>query len=339
MKPEIIFQAFFCSLDRLIMKLKLDFDIAKSDAYIKYGQAITSLGSCFTNNMIQKFLMYKFNVVDHKLGTLYNPYSIFNLIKKSLHKTYPESVLIDDMHMSFDLHSDIRAERQTEFNSLCKSRINMLHQGLKESEWLIITLGSAWTHTYLSTNTIVANCHKLPQTLFKKELLSINFILQEFEELQALLTPFNPKLKILFTISPVRHAKEGLPENTLSKATLHLAVHAIVKKFSHCYYFPAYEIMMDELRDYRFYKTDLIHPNELAIDYIWDQLTHTYFDETTFKFYEELKVLLKSIRHRPFNPKSDQHQKFIIKTLNKIRAFSDTIDLTTEIEQLTKLLR
>jgi hypothetical protein len=321
------------------MKFKLVFDIAKSDAYIKYGQAITSLGSCFANNMTRKFLTHKFNVIDHKLGTLYNPYAIFNLIKKALHKTYPKSVLIDGMHMSFDLHSDIRAAHQTEFSSLCESRMNMLHRGLKESEWLIITLGTAWTHTYLSTNNMVANCHKLPQTLFKKELLSVDFILQEFEELQALLNPFNPKLKILFTVSPVRHTKDGLHENTLSKATLHLAVQAIVKKFSHTYYFPAYEIMIDELRDYRFYKTDLIHPNELAIDYIWDQLTHTYFDETTFKFYEELKVVLKSIGHRPFNPNSDQHQKFIIETLNKTRALSDTIDLTTEIEQLTKLLR
>jgi len=321
------------------MKFKLDFDIAKSDAYIKYGQGITSLGSCFANHMTQKFLTYKFNVIDHKLGTLYNPYSIFNLIKKALHKEYPEPILIDGMYMSFDLHSDVRAARQAEFISLCESRINSLHQGLKESEWLMITLGTAWAHTYLSTNTMVANCHKIPQKSFKKELLSVDFILQEFEELQALLTPFNPKLKILFTVSPVRHTKEGLHENTLSKSILHLAVHSLVNKFSHCYYFPAYEIMTDELRDYRFYKTDLIHPNEWAIDYIWDQITHTHFDETTFKLYEKLKVLLKSIEHRPFNPNSDQHQKFIIETLDKTRIFSDTLDLTKEIEQLKKLLR
>ena len=321
------------------MKFKLDFDIAKSDAHINYSQTITSLGSCFADNMTKKLLTHKFNVIDHKLGTLYNPYAIFKLIKKALYKTYPKSVLIDSMYMSFDLHSEIRAAHQTEFSSLCESRMNMLHQGLKKSEWLIITLGTAWTHTLLSTNTMVANCHKLPQTLFKKELLSVDFILQEFKELQALLTPFNPKLKILFTVSPVRHTKDGLHENTLSKATLHLAVKEIVKKFSHCYYFPAYEIMIDELRDYRFYKTDLIHPNELAIDYIWEKITQTYFDETTFKFYEELKALLKSIGHRPFNPNSDQHQKFVIETLNKTRALSDSIDLATEIEQLTKLLR
>ena len=321
------------------MKFKLDFHIAKSDAHINYSQAITSLGSCFADNMTKKLLTHKFNVIDHKLGKLYNPNAIFKLIKKALYKTYPKSVLIDGMYMSFDLHSEIRAAHQTEFSSLCESRMNVLHQGLKESEWLIITLGTAWTHTYLSTNTIVANCHKLPQTLFKKELLSVDFILQEFKELQALLTPFNPKLKILFTVSPVRHTKDGLHENTLSKATLHLAVQDIVKKFSNCYYFPAYEIMIDELRDYRFYKTDLIHPNELAIDYIWEKIAQTYFDETTFKFYEELKVLLKSIEHRPFNPNSDQHQKFVIETLNKTRALSDSINLATEIEQLTKLLR
>ncbi len=321
------------------MKFKLDFDIAKSDAHISYGQAITSLGSCFADNMTQKLLTHKFDVIDHKLGALYNPYAIFNLTKKAIHKTYPTPVLIDGMYMSFDLHSEIRAAQQTEFSSLCKSRMNMLHQGLKESEWLIITLGTAWTHTYLSSNTMIANCHKLPQKLFKKELLSVDFILQEFKELLAVLTPFNPKLKILFTVSPVRHTKDGLHENTLSKATLHLAVQEIVKKFSHCHYFPAYEIMIDELRDYRFYKTDLIHPNELAIDYIWEQLTQIYFDKTTLKFYEELKVLLKSIGHRPLNPNSDQHQKFIFETLNKTRALSGTINLTTEIEKLTRLLR
>ena len=217
--------------------------------------------------------------------------------------------------------------------------MNILHQGLKESEWLMITLGTAWSHRYLNSNKLVANCHKLPQKLFKKELLSVEFILQEFKELYTLLKQFNPKLKILFTISPVRHIQEGLSANTISKSILHLAVHEIIKKFSQCYYFPAYEIMIDELRDYRFYKTDLIHPNELAIDYIWEQLTQIYFDKTTFKFYEELKVLLKSIGHRPLNPNSDQHQKFIFETLNKTRALSGTVNLTTEIEKLTKLLR
>ena len=320
------------------MKLKLEFDIAKSDTYIEYGQTIISLGSCFANNITQKLLKYKFHIIDHKLGSLYNPHSIFNLIKKVLHKTYPESMLIDGMHLSFDLHSDIRATSKFEFNSLCESRMNILHQGLKESEWLMITLGTAWTHTHLNSNALVASCHKLPQNLFKKELLSVDLILQEFQELQALLAHLNPKLKILFTISPVRHIKEGLPENTLSKSILHLAAHELVKKFSQCYYFPAYEIMMDELRDYRFYKSDLIHPNELAIDYIWDQFADTFFDETTFKLYEKLKVLLKSIEHRPFNPKSDQHQKFIVETLNKARTFSDTINLTKEIDQLAKLL-
>tara|TARA_S200000501_G_scaffold23948_1_gene20736 strand:- start:142 stop:795 length:654 start_codon:yes stop_codon:yes gene_type:complete len=217
--------------------------------------------------------------------------------------------------------------------------MNILHQGLKESEWLMITLGTAWSHKYLNSNTLVANCHKLPQKLFKKELLSVEFILQEFKELYTLLKQFNPKLKILFTISPVRHIQEGLPENTISKSILHLAVHKIIKKFSQCYYFPAYEIMIDELRDYRFYKTDLIHPNELAIDYIWTQFTGTFFNGTTLKIYTELKVLLKSIEHKPFNPNSDQHQKFIKELLNKTKAFSDTIDLTKEIGQLLKLLK
>ena len=321
------------------MKFKLEFNIAKSDTSIEYGQKITSLGSCFSYNMIQKILKYKFHVIDHKLGSLYNPHSIFNCIKKSVQKIYYKSVLIDGMYMSFDLHSDIRATSKAEFNLLCESKMNILHQGLKESEWLMITLGTAWSHKYLNSNTLVANCHKLPQKLFKKELLSVEFILQEFKELYTLLKQFNPKLKILFTISPVRHIQEGLPENTISKSILHLAVHKIIKKFSQCYYFPAYEIMIDELRDYRFYKTDLIHPNELAIDYIWTQFTGTFFNGTTLKIYTELKVLLKSIEHKPFNPNSDQHQKFIKKLLNKTKAFSDTIDLTKEIGQLLKLLK
>ena len=321
------------------MKFKLEFDIAKSNNYIKYGHTITSLGSCFSNNMIQKVLKYKFNVIDHKLGSLYNPHSIFNCIRKAVQKIYFESVLIDGMYMSFDLHSDTRATSKKEFNFLSESKMNILSGGLKESEWLMITLGTAWAHTYLNSNTIVANCHKLPQKYFKKKLLSVEFILQEFKELHALLSQFNPKLKILFTISPVRHIKDGLPENTLSKSILHLAVHDIIKKYSQCYYFPAYEIMIDELRDYRFYKTDLIHPNELAIDYIWSRFTNTFFDKTTLEFYKELKILFKSIEHKPFNPNSDKYQIFIRETLSKTKALSGTVDLKKEIEQLLKLLK
>ena len=321
------------------MKFKLEFDIPKSNTHIKYGHTITSLGSCFSNNIIQKVLKYKFDVIDHKLGSLYNPHSIFNCIKKAVQKIYFEPVLIDGIYMSFDLHSDTRATSKKEFNFLSESKINILHNGLRESEWLMITLGTAWSYNYLNSNTMVANCHKLPQKLFKKELLSVEFILQEFKELHALLSQFNPKLKILFTISPIRHIQEGLPENTLSKSILHLAVNDIVKKYSQCYYFPAYEIMMDELRDYRFYKTDLIHPNELAIDYIWNRFTNTFFDKITLEFYEKLKILFKSIEHKPFNPNSDEHQKFIRETLSKTRALSDTIDLNKEIEQLLKLLK
>ena len=146
-------------------------------------------------------------------------------------------------------------------------------------------------------------------------------------------------MKILFTISPVRHIQDGLPENTISKSILHLAVHDIIKKYNQCYYFPAYEIMIDELRDYRFYKTDLIHPNELAIDYIWSRFTNTFFDKTTLEFYKELKILFKSIEHKPFNPKSDKHQIFIRETLSKTKALSETIDLKKEIEQLLQLLK
>ena len=321
------------------MKFKLEFDIAKSNAYIEYGHIITSLGSCFSRNIIQKVAKYKFNVIDHKLGALYNPPSIFNCIKKAVQKIYFESVLIDGMYMSFDLHSDTRANSKKEFNFLSKSKIDILHQGLKTSEWLMITLGTAWSYTYINTNTMVANCHKLPQKLFKKELLSVEFILQEFKELHALLSQFNPKLKILFTISPVRHIQEGLPENTISKSILHLALHNIIKEYNQCYYFPAYEIMMDELRDYRFYKTDLIHPNELAIDYIWNRFTNTFFDKTTLEFYKKLNNLFKSIEHKPFNPNSDKHQKFLRETLNKIKTLPDTINLNKEIEQLLKLLQ
>ncbi|GAG96622.1 unnamed protein product, partial [marine sediment metagenome] len=186
----------------------------------------------------------------------------------------------------------------------------------------IITLGTAWVYRFIETNELVGNCHKVPQKKFLKELLSIDEIVVSLENIISLIKDFNPKTTILFTVSPVRHLKDGFIENSQSKAHLLAAIHQVIENTTsgaRIHYFPSYEIMLDDLRDYRFYKRDMIHPNLTAIDYIWEKFQQAWLDDKTTSIMKEVDTIQKGLAHIPFNPKSEQHQQFLKNLQHKIQ--------------------
>ncbi|MET2986062.1 GSCFA domain-containing protein [Aureibaculum conchae] len=303
------------------MKLKTEIPIQKQSNPITYNSNIILIGSCFSDNIGKQLDYYKFNTIVNPNGILFNPVSIENVIKDAVNKKqYTEDDLIthDGLWHSFNHHS--KFSRPTpEFKEQNENVIEF-YEVLKASTHIFITLGTAWVYRYLETNTVVANCHKIPQQEFKKELLSIAEIEKSLLSTIKHVKIVNPTISISFTVSPVRHLKDGFIENQQSKAHLLSAIHKIVNG-GDATYFPAYEIMMDDLRDYRFYKKDMIHPNELAINYIWDKFTRAFMLENTLKIMSEVDQLKKDLAHRPIHPISDSHKKFMEATEKKLENF------------------
>jgi hypothetical protein len=213
-----------------------------------------------------------------------------------------------------------------------------LHDYLNNAKVLILTFGTAWVYRYEKTNKIVANCHKLPSQNFTKELLELDDIIKEVIETIQFLKEKNPDLRIIFTVSPVRHIKDGIPENMLSKSILRLAVDKIIKQIDNATYFPSFELMMDDLRDYRFYAEDMIHPNNVARNFIWQKFRETYFSEPLFTYCDKWQSIKNDLNHRVMNPGSEEHIQFLEALQKKLKRFSVMGNVETEIEQVDKEL-
>jgi hypothetical protein len=321
------------------MQFKLEFNIDPFHDQLKFGDGVLLLGSCFSDQIGQLLRASKFNVLINPFGTLYNPNAIFQVLEDSLSKSAPEIVEIDEIFYSWNTHSDVRASSEMELESAVQERYQQCNKSIKTAKWIIITPGTSWVYRLLAKNIRVANCHKAPQKEFAKELLSVDEIVSDFDILKAKIKKLNPDIQYIFTVSPVRHIKDGLVENNLSKAILIQAIHRIVKNNDDCQYFPSYEILMDELRDYRFYSTDMTHPNQQAINYVWDRFVEVVMDRPTQILINSWQKIQKSISHRPFNPGSASHQKFLRSTIEKLTGFKDKIDVKREIAALKKELK
>ena len=230
------------------------------------------------------------------------------------------------------MHSELSNPDKDTFLESLNDLIRLTNQQLNDSTHIIITLGTSWVYQNIASNEIVANCHKVLQKQFTKELLSILQIEESLESIISLVHSVNPNCKFIFTVSPVRHIKDGFVENTLSKAHLIAAIHSVLnRKFStslelttqNNIYFPAYEIMMDELRDYRFYAEDMLHPSQTAIDYIWIQFFENYISESQFGLMNDICSIQKGLKHRPFNPNTESHQKFLHQLELKIKTIQN----------------
>lgn len=299
------------------MNLQTIIPIKASDRPIDYQSRLLLLGSCFAEHIGQKFDHFKFRSLANPFGILFHPVAIANLVSRALkEETYSEEELffLDDRWHCFDAHSLLSDGSKERLLQKLNNALEQTRQQITGSTHILITLGTAWVYHNIGTGQIVANCHKVPQKEFVKELLSVEDISKNLAHIIEQVRSANPKARFIFTISPVRHLKDGFVENQLSKSRLVSALHDVLGVpllgARGLGYFPSYELMMDELRDYRFYERDMVHPNPLAIDYIWERFKETWISEKTYPVMEQVEAVQKGLGHRPFNPGSAQHQKF-----------------------------
>ncbi|TQO39616.1 GSCFA family protein [Arenibacter algicola] len=295
------------------MKLQTQIPLKKAENQIDYNSQLVVLGSCFANNIGDKLAYYKFWALQNPFGVLFHPLAIENLISRAIQEesyTGEEVFFLNERWQCYDAHSDLSSVAKEDLLGSLNSGLSKTKLYINKASHIFITLGTAWTYQLKESGKEVANCHKVPQLAFKKELLSIEKIVQSLEAIVHQIQTINTKTQIVFTVSPVRHLKDGFLENQLSKAHLISAVHQIIKK-GNALYFPSYELMMDELRDYRFYGNDLVHPNDLAITYIWEKFVSVWIAQEAWPTMEKVAAVQSGLNHRPFNPESLKHQEFL----------------------------
>ncbi|MFP4845374.1 GSCFA domain-containing protein [Winogradskyella sp. PE311] len=291
---------------------------------IDYDSKLFLLGSCFSENIGNKFEYHKFQASINPFGILFHPLAIEHLIKRAINSDYysdSDLYFENEQWFSLEVHSKLNNASKTQLLNTLNSQIDATLNALKSSTHIVITLGTSWVYRHISSDKVIANCHKLPQKQFLKELLPVEEITGCLEVIIALVKRINPKVNFIFTVSPVRHTKDGIIENMRSKSHLISAVHHIIEPRQQVYYFPAYEIMLDELRDYRFYGKDMIHPSEVAIDYIWDKFKTVWLVREAIDISEKVSAIQAKKLHRPFNPSSEVHQKFLAKLQLEIEDF------------------
>lgn len=302
------------------MKFLTQIPLSKAQNQIDYTSQLLILGSCFAENIGEKLNFFKFQNVQNPFGILFHPLAIEKLISKAVHQeVYDEKDVfnLNERYHCFDAHSELSNPSKEKIIKHLNEAIDRTHAQLKKASHVVITLGTAWVYQSIENGQVVANCHKVPQTEFTKELIGIDNIVKSLRNMLAMVTSINPNVHFFFTVSPVRHLKDGFVENQLSKAHLISAVHEIVKA-ANASYFPSYEIMMDELRDYRFYAKDMIHPSETAIDYIWEKFCTTWINDNALVAMDKVSEIQRGLQHRPFNASSEQHQKFLKSIQEKI---------------------
>lgn len=298
---------------------------------------ILTLGSCFSDVLGNYLVENKIECLANPFGNVFNLSSISSLLDELLELSENNEDTIvenDGVFFHYNYHSEIRDFTKVGLIEKIKSLNQSTASFLKSADYLIITLGTSWVYEQKQTQKIVSNCHKQKADLFNKKLLNEQEQLDIFKNIYTKLKIFNPDLKIILTVSPVRHIKDTLQLNSVSKSILRTLCYAITNRYSDTYYFPSYEIVMDDLRDYRFFKSDLIHPNEQAEKYILDIFSETYFDDNLKIFINNWKKIKSGLEHRPFNPNSENHQKFLQNLLTKIQTFENQIDISKEKEAI-----
>jgi len=315
-------------------------EISQVESRIKIGlkSNIVTLGSCFAENIGNRLSQYKFNSETNPAGIIFNPISIFETLLMALgNQTAPQKSFLqnDGQFFNYKFHSSINEDSKLNLESRINTLLFDLKEKITQADVLILTLGTAWAFELKEDKMLVANCHKINQNTFNKKLLSVQEVKSKFTELKKSLDQINPNLNILLTVSPVRHTREGLANNSLSKSILRLACHELCGN-ERVEYFPSFEIVMDDLRDYRFFEKDMIHPNEQAQDYIWEKFSANYLSNEALEFTTEWHEILNALNHRAFHPSSKQHQAFLVSTLEKLQKLSSKVNVENEISQVKK---
>ncbi len=322
------------------MEFRLEFDPPAFEKKITIHDKIIMVGSCFTEHIHGYFSDYKFSCIENPHGTLFNPISIFKSIQQYIDKTIIEEQTLfnhNGLWSHWDFHSRLSDSQLDVAMHKMNAAIEKAHFFLKDANWLIITLGTSFVYENQS-ETIVANCHKVPSSAFKKRLLSIQEIELAFQHLYDTLKSFNLALNIVFTISPVRHLRDGFVENNRSKAILHHVIGNFINR-PDVFYFPSFELIIDDLRDYRFYAEDMVHPNYQATQYVWEKFSVACIEGKTRAFMKELDQLNSATKHKPIHPDSMEHVKFRQKfkaITEELRQRFPTLNWDKEIAHFTE---
>ncbi len=325
------------------MKLHFEFPIKKIQRPIHHRHKLLLLGSCFTESIGEKLRKHKFDTLENPNGILFNPVSVAEAVGSCIENkevAAPDIFEYNETWHSWKHHSRFSGVTQEECIHKINTSTSAAHHYLTQADHLLVTLGSAWVYTLTEKATnaesgsVAANNHKAPADWFTKSLMGVSETILVLQEMLEKLFRFNPGLTVIFTISPVRHLREGAVQNNRSKAVLIQAVHQLVDQYDSLYYFPAYELVIDDLRDYRFYAEDMVHPNYQATQYVWEKFTDACMEEETKLLLKEIAEINLAHQHKPFNPLTQQHQKFLesylIKT-NNLQERCPYLDLDTEI--------
>lgn len=330
------------------MKFHFSFDIKKAPRPVLHTQKLLLVGSCFTENIGEKLRKHKFSVLENPNGILFNPVSVAEALDMYLQntKTSIDSIFQhNETWHSWKHHSRFSGITAEECLQNINSSTEQAHKYLQEADHLMLTLGSAWLYTLTGkaenavAGNVAANNHKAPSDWFVKRLMQPGEVVALFQNVLSKLFSINPSLQVIFTISPVRHLREGVIENNWSKAVLIQAVHTLTEMFEQAYYFPAYELVIDDLRDYRFYAEDLVHPNYQATQYVWEKFTDACMNEETKNLMKDIADINLAYQHKPFNPGTQQHQRFLQSYFSKTCVLKDKhpyLDFEKELQYFSK---
>lgn len=328
------------------IKFRTEVEVSPLPISIGYSTPTLLFGSCFTEYIGSIMQKRKFPVLINPFGVVYNPISIKLILERILNTmpfTEDDINFRNGLWFSFLHHTSFSSPQKVQ----CLDKINKELENsinfIKESNYILITFGTARVYYLKEDGRPVANCHKIPAKEFDNRLLSVDEIFVEWSVLLNMLSSVNKDLKVIFTVSPVRHWKDGAHENQLSKSVLHLAINELIKNDpERLFYFPAYELMMDDLRDYRFYGEDMLHPTQGAVNYIWEKFSQTALDESSLGLMNEIEKVIAATSHRPFNPGTTEHQNFISNTLNQIQGIkkvNPSLDFSEEEDLLRAFLK
>ena len=303
---------------------------------ISLGTSIFSIGSCFAHEIGDKLDLHGHEVQVNPSGILFNPESIrywLSSLSNGNYKSFP--VNSQDRWYDYFLHSQVSGNSKMELEKETQYVFTIAQAAYLNAEVVILTLGTSFIYRQVESNQLVANCHKVPQAAFRKELLSVEKVVKAIEEI----IEASPNKRFILTLSPVRHIKDTIELNSVSKSILRTAIHYVEEQHHNVEYFPAYEMMMDDLRDYRYYKDDLLHPTPFAVNYIWESFSQTYFAETDLTLMRRVRNVKQSLGHRPFNPKSEEYIKFLRKTKEEIEELGQVVDLKSELSRVNTRIK
>ena len=323
------------------MEFRTELSVAVGPWQIGWKDPILTLGSCFADSMGVRLERNKFNTLVNPFGVIYHPLGLHKVLKYAVYHEYPapETYHIrGDIHVNFDFHSSFSGLSHSDLKERLRHQIAATHYFLKDCQMLLITYGTAWIYERRDTGESVANCHKLPSDQFVRRLSSVEELSNSFKEIYSVVKSKYPQIRIILTVSPVRHIKDTLPLNAVSKATLRLFCEEISSLDKNLVYFPAYEIMMDDLRDYRFYHTDMIHPSAAAESYIWEKFSSVFLDATTRDHIAAWSEISKALQHRPFQADSKAHIKFLQSLLSKLEKFQALTNIEPELARIKSML-